>query len=101
MAAEGALFYVGDPHHAMGSVEVALTAMEGSLRGTFRLSVCKKGSGDAPSVAFHHPFGETRDAWIPIGLSDPDGLVGGDDTDLNVGRCAGRSSMRSTTCRST
>nr|WP_323745162.1 acetamidase/formamidase family protein [Actinomyces haliotis] len=79
----------------------ALTAMEGSLRGTFRLSVCKKGSGDAPSVAFHHPFGETRDAWIPIGLSDPDGLVGGDDTDLNVGRCAGRSSMRSTTCRST
>ena len=79
----------------------ALTAMEGSLRGTFRLSVCKKGSGDAPSVAFHHPFGETRDAWIPIGLSDPDGLVDGDDTDLNVGRCAGRSSMRSTTCRST
>ena len=32
--AEGALFYVGDPHMAMGDGEVALTAMEGSLRGT-------------------------------------------------------------------
>jgi len=49
--AEGALFYVGDPHMAMGDGEVALTAMEGSLRGTYRLTVCKPGSGDAPSVA--------------------------------------------------
>ena len=36
--APGALFYVGDPHMAMGDGEVALTAMEGSLRGTFRLT---------------------------------------------------------------
>ena len=82
--AEGALFYVGDPHMAMGDGEVALTAMEGSLRGTYRLSVCKPGSGDAPSVAYQYPFAETADAWVPIGLSDPDGSVDGQGTDLDV-----------------
>ncbi|WP_231737378.1 acetamidase/formamidase family protein [Mycobacterium sp. IS-1742] len=82
--APGALFYVGDPHMAMGDGEVALTAMEGSLRGTFRLTVCKPGSGDAPSVAYRYPFAETERAWIPIGLSDPDGAVGGQGSDLDV-----------------
>lgn len=82
--ADGALFYVGDPHHAMGDGEVALTAMEGSLRGTFRLTVCKKGSRDAPAVAFRHPFAETSEAWIPIGLSDPDGSIDGQGSDLNI-----------------
>ncbi|GAA1715016.1 acetamidase/formamidase family protein [Brachybacterium phenoliresistens] len=82
--AEGALFHVGDPHHAMGDGEVALTAMEGSLRGTFRLTVCKAGSGDAPAIAHRYPFAETADAWIPIGLSDPDGSVGGQGGDLDV-----------------
>ncbi|HYS35690.1 MAG TPA: acetamidase/formamidase family protein [Pseudonocardiaceae bacterium] len=82
--AEGALFYTGDPHLAMGSGEVALTAMEGSVRATFRLTVCKPGAGDAPSVAFHYPFGETDDAWIPIGLSDPDGAQNGQVNDLNI-----------------
>ncbi len=83
--AEGALFYVGDPHMGMGDGEVALTAMEGSLRGTFRLTVCKPGAGDAPELAHKYPFGETPDAWIPIGLSDPDGLAGGGvGSDLNV-----------------
>lgn len=81
---EGALFYVGDPHHAMGDGEVALTAMEGSLRGTFRLTVCEEGSGEAPSVAHRYPFAETADAWIPIGLSDPDGSVDGQTSDLDV-----------------
>ena len=83
--ADGALFYVGDPHMGMGDGEVALTAMEGSLRGTFRLTVCKPGSGDAPDLAHRYPFGETADAWIPIGLSDPDGLGGsGISSDLNT-----------------
>ena len=82
--AEGALFYVGDPHMGMGDGEVALTAMEGSLRGTYRLTVCKPGSGDAPSVSYRYPFGETADAWVPIGLSDPDGSVGGQGSDLDV-----------------
>jgi acetamidase/formamidase len=82
--AEGALFYAGDPHLAMGNGEVALTAMEGSLRGTFRLTVCKPKSGDAPSVAFRYPFAETADLWVPIGLSDPDGSANGQISDLNV-----------------
>lgn len=82
--ADGALFYVGDPHMAMGNGEVALTAMEGSLRGTFRLTVCKKGSGDAPSVAYRYPFAETADAWVPIGLSDPDGARDGQVNDLDI-----------------
>ena len=82
--AEGALFYVGDPHMGMGDGEVALTAMEGSLRGTYRLTVCKPGSGDAPSVSYRYPFAETADAWVPIGLSDPDGSVGGQGSDLDV-----------------
>jgi acetamidase/formamidase len=82
--AEGALFYAGDPHMAMGNGEVSLTAMEGSLRGTFRLTVCKPKSGDAPSVAYRYPFAENADLWVPIGLSDPDGSVNGQVTDLNV-----------------
>jgi acetamidase/formamidase len=82
--ADGALFFTGDPHLAMGNGEVALTAVEGSLRGTFRLTVCKPGSGDAPSVAYHYPFIETRDAWVPVGLSDPDGAQHGQLSDLNV-----------------
>ncbi|MEV0289786.1 MULTISPECIES: acetamidase/formamidase family protein [unclassified Kribbella] len=82
--ADGALFHVGDPHFAMGNGEVALTALEGSLRATFRLTVCKPGSGDAPSVAFRYPFAETPDAWVPIGLSDPDGSQNGQGSDLNV-----------------
>jgi acetamidase/formamidase len=82
--AEGALFFAGDPHMAMGGGEVALTAMEGSVRGTFRLTVCKAGSGDAPSVAFRYPFAETPESWVPIGLSDPDGAQNGQVTDLNI-----------------
>ncbi|MFE9768026.1 acetamidase/formamidase family protein [Streptomyces sp. NPDC005808] len=82
--AEGALFYTGDPHMAMGNGEVALTAMEGSLRTTFRLTVCRQGSGDAPSVAFRYPFAETADAWVAVGLSDPDGGQNGQINDLNI-----------------
>lgn len=73
----GALFFSGDPHMAQGDGEVALTAMEGSLRGTFRLTVIPKGQPGAPKAAFDYPFAETADHWIPIGLSDPDGPEGG------------------------
>jgi acetamidase/formamidase len=82
--AEGALFYVGDPHLAMGNGEVALTALEGSLRATYRLTVIGKGKPGAPSVAFGYPFAETADAWVPIGLSDPDGSIGGQGNDLDI-----------------
>lgn len=85
--AEGALFYTGDPHLAMGNGEVALTAMEASLRLTFRLTVHKRqGRRDprVPSVAFSYPFAETPQAWVPIGLSDPDGAQNGQGSDLDI-----------------
>jgi acetamidase/formamidase len=78
-----ALFFVGDPHFAQGDGEVALTALEGSLRGTFRLTVIKPG-GKAPEIAFEYPFAEDDAYWIPIGLSDPDAGVGGQVTSLDV-----------------
>jgi len=69
----GAMFFTGDPHHVQGDGEAALTAMEASLRPTFRLTVVKKGSGGAPRQAFHYPFAENPRFWIPIGLSDRNG----------------------------
>ena len=45
---KGALFFTGDPHFVQGDGEVALTALEGSLRGTVRLTVLKKGSSEIP-----------------------------------------------------
>jgi acetamidase/formamidase len=68
----GAKFFTGDPHFAQGNGEVSLTALEASLRPTYRLTVVKPG-GAAPSPAFRYPFAETSEFWIPIGLSDPDG----------------------------
>lgn len=44
----GGLFYVGDPHGAQGDGEVSGTAIEQSLTGTFRLSVHKDRSIEAP-----------------------------------------------------
>lgn len=81
----GAMFFSGDPHMAQGDGEVALTAMEGSLRPTFRLTVVKKGQRGAPRTAFDYPFAENPDFWIPIGLSDPDGPEnGGNATSLDL-----------------
>ncbi|MFT5643695.1 MAG: acetamidase/formamidase [Janthinobacterium sp.] len=70
---DGANFYTGDPHMAQGDGEVALTALEHSLRPTFRITLLKKGDKRIPSASgsLLKPFGETKDFWIPIGL-DPD-----------------------------
>ena len=37
-----------------------------------------------PSVAFRYPFVETPDAWVPVGLSDPDGAQHGQGGDLDI-----------------
>ena len=47
----GAKFFVGDPHFAMGDGEIALTALEGSLRTTFRLVLHKQGDRSIPETA--------------------------------------------------
>jgi acetamidase/formamidase len=68
----GAGFFIADPHFAQGNGEVALTAVEGSLRTTVRLTVLKVGQPGYPSKQqIKTPFAETADFWIPIGL-DPD-----------------------------
>jgi acetamidase/formamidase len=70
---KGGNFYTGDPHMAQGDGEVALTALEHSLRPTFRITLLKKGDKRIPSASgsLLKPFGETKDFWIPIGM-DPD-----------------------------
>lgn len=67
----GAKFFVGDPHYRQGDGEVALTALEAPLRGTFRLTVLKHGSRQIPGGRgqLDLPFGETADYWIPVGLN--------------------------------
>jgi len=69
---EGALFYTGDPHFAQGDGEVALTALEGSLRATVRLTVIKNDTDAIPgeNSGFDMAFGETEKYWIPIGLDE-------------------------------
>lgn len=63
-----ALFHVGDPHYAQGDGEVALTAMEASLRGTFRLSLLRGDEAAAATGLLTGPFVETEEAWVPVGL---------------------------------
>jgi acetamidase/formamidase len=67
-----AMFFLGDSHFAQGDGEVALTAVEGSLRTTLKLTLLKAGDSAIPQKgAFKEPFGETPEYWMPIGL-DPD-----------------------------
>ncbi len=66
----GAMFFIADPHMAQGDGEVALTAVEGSLRTTVRLTVLKPGQPGYPfRQALTAPFAETPKYWIPIGLN--------------------------------
>jgi acetamidase/formamidase len=65
-----AKFYVADPHFAQGDGEVALTAAEGSLRATLRLTLIKHGDHRIPGrrPKLTGPFVETATHWIPVGL---------------------------------
>lgn len=67
----GALAYVGDPHFAQGDGEVALTALEASLRVTVRFDVLDRAAAEARFGAVAGALGETSDYLIPTGL-DPD-----------------------------
>ncbi len=64
----GALFAAGDPHFAQGNGEVALTALEGSLRADLRLSVLRGPDARRAVGLIENPVAETDEAWIPIGL---------------------------------
>ena len=65
----GALAYVGDPHFAQGDGEVALTAMEASLRVTLRFEVVPAASALDAFGELVGPLAETSEYLIPTGMS--------------------------------
>ncbi len=68
---DGALAYVGDPHFAQGDGEVALTALEASLRATLRFDVVPRETALAEFGEVTGPLVRTADHLVPTGL-DPD-----------------------------
>jgi len=64
----GALAYVGDPHFAQGDGEVALTALEASLRVTLRFDVIPAVDALARFGPFEGPLVETPEYLVPTGL---------------------------------
>ncbi|MGO2658549.1 acetamidase/formamidase family protein [Mycetocola reblochoni] len=67
--ADGALFYAGDPHFAQGNGEVALTALEASLRATLTLTVIPADESTGLFGALTTPLAETTEHWIPTGMA--------------------------------
>jgi len=67
----GALAYVGDPHFAQGDGEVALTALEASLRATLRFDVIPRAEALAEFGVVTGPLVRTPEYLVPTGL-DPD-----------------------------
>lgn len=76
---DGALAYVGDPHFAQGDGEVALTAMEASLRATLRFEVIAHEDAVAAFGELVGPLAETAEFLVPTGLDA--------DLDLAVQNC--------------
>nr|WP_248147172.1 acetamidase/formamidase family protein [Microbacterium aoyamense] len=68
---EGALAYVGDPHFAQGDGEVALTALEASLRATLRFDVVPRAVALAEFGDVLGPLARAHGFLVPTGL-DPD-----------------------------
>jgi acetamidase/formamidase len=65
---DGALAYVGDPHFAQGDGEVALTAMEASLRVTIRFDVVTQADAVAAFGELVGPLAETTEFLVPTGM---------------------------------
>jgi acetamidase/formamidase len=64
----GALAYIGDPHFAQGDGEVALTAMEASLRATLRFEVIPQSDSLEQFGALVGPLVETGEFLVPTGM---------------------------------
>lgn len=75
----GALAYVGDPHFAQGDGEVALTAMEASLRARLHFDVVPRGQALQLFGEQIGPLAETTEFLIPTGLDE--------DLDIAVQNC--------------
>ena len=67
---DGGLFYTGDSHFTQGDGEVALTALEGSLRATLKLTLLESGQAELPGKQVDKLLGETNDYWITVGLDE-------------------------------
>lgn len=65
---DGALAYVGDPHFAQGDGEVALTALEASLRATIRFDVIAHEEAVAAFGELVGPLAETSEFLVPTGM---------------------------------
>lgn len=65
-----ALAYVGDPHLAQGDGEVALTAVEASLRATLRFSVVPAAEAVRRFGPLAGPLVETPEFLVPTGLAE-------------------------------
>lgn len=66
----GAMAYVGDPHFAQGDGEVALTALEASLRATVRFDLVTAETVAADYGQLLSPLVETPDLLVPTGLDE-------------------------------
>ena len=75
----GAGFYVGDPHFAQGNGEIALTALEASLRATLTVDVVPEADARARFGDVAGPFARTTEFLIPTGLDE--------DLDVAVQKC--------------
>ncbi|GAA4628248.1 acetamidase/formamidase family protein [Cellulomonas oligotrophica] len=67
---DDALAYVGDPHFAQGDGEVALTALEASLRVTLRLDVLPRAQAVEAFGELTGPLGRTAEHLVPTGLHE-------------------------------
>ncbi|MGW0174485.1 acetamidase/formamidase family protein [Rhodococcus sp. NPDC003322] len=66
----GGLAYIGDPHFAQGDGEVALTALEASLRATIRFDVIPREEAVDAFGALVGPVAESTEYLIPTGLDE-------------------------------
>ncbi|WP_296666076.1 acetamidase/formamidase family protein [Demequina sp.] len=66
----GALAYVGDPHFAQGHGEVALTALEASLRVRVRLDLLDSTDAAREFGALASPLAADADYLMPTGLHE-------------------------------
>lgn len=65
-----ALVYIGDPHFAQGDGEVALTALEASLRARLRLDVVPAQEALRAFGELAGPLGMTAEYLIPTGMHE-------------------------------
>lgn len=72
----GALLSVGDPHAAQGDGELAGTAIECSMTGTFAVTLHKRADlAGKPFADLTYPLLETETEWILTGFSHPNYLA--------------------------